>query len=522
MQDQTEHPNKAFQVNTRVTRQLAKRKRRIQRRQHQSRQRLDDGRPVLGRSRAIYEVADRVQAVSHGGLGAIHEVVKRTGLIGRIDAAVMVLAFHRPYHESDHVLNIAYNVVCGGRTLQEIDLQRNDEALLDGLGVDMIPDPTTAGDFCRRFEEHHVTALLGAINDTRLEVWARQGPEFFAERACIDADGSVVPTTGECKEGMALSYKGVWGYHPLLVSLANTGEPLFIVNRPANRPSHEGAAGYLDQAIVLCRRGGFKDILLRGDTDFSQTQHLDRWNADGVCFVFGYDASKGMKGRADGVQASDYHELERRAKRAFVEEDQERSRPERVKGKFVRSHGYKNIILKSEDIAEFAYRPGACETTYRMVVLRKNLSIERGETALFDEVRYFFYITNDPTMSAADVVFASNDRCNQENLIEQLKNGARALHAPVNTLNANWAYMVMAALAWTLKAWTALWLPVDARWRKKHEAERRSWLRMDFRTFRKAVIDVPAQILVSGRQRIWRLLAWRPQLPILFRLLATL
>lgn len=179
-------------------------------------------------------------------------------------------------------------------------------------------------------------------------------------------------------------------------------------------------------------------------------------------------------------------------------------------------------ILASEDIAEFAYRPGACKTTYRMVVLRKNLRLSRGETALPDEVRYFFYLTNDPDLSSADVVFHANDRCNQENLIAQLKNGVRALHAPVNTLNANGAYAVMAALAWSLKAWMALWLPVDPRWRHKHEAERRAWLRMDFRSFRNAVIEVPAQILVSGRQRIWRLLGWRPQLPILFRLLATL
>ncbi len=452
----------------------------------------------------------------------MHRLALKVGLVRRIDEQLKLLKVHKPYHESDHVLNIAYNVMCGGKTLDDIELRRNDEVFLDALGVEAIPDPTTAGDFCRRFTASDVGLLMDALNESRLEVWSRQEPSFTEQRARIDADGSLVATTGECKEGMALSYKGVWGYHPLLVSLANTGEPLFIVNRSGNRSSHDGAAGYLDQAIALCRRGGFSDILLRGDTDFSQTQHLDRWDADGVHFVFGYLAAPNLKQHADGMGDDAFTELVRRARRAFVEEADRRARPPRVKEAFVRAKGYKNITLRSEDIAEFDYKPGACKQAYRMVVLRKNLSIERGETALFDDVRYFFYITNDRNLTAEQVVFEANDRCNQENLIEQLKNGVRALHAPVNTLNANWAYMVMASIAWTLKAWMALSLPISPRWREKHEAERRAWLRMEFRTFRNAVIEVPAQVLQSGRRRIWRFLAWRPQLPVLFRLLHAL
>jgi len=510
-------------VKPNVARQLAKRKHRIHCRLAKAcRRRPDFGRPVLPESKVTYEVADKVRAMPHGGLAALHQLVLETGLVGRLDELVHVLKVHQPYHESDHVLCIAYNVVCGGRTLGDMETRRNDEVYLDALGVEMIPDPTTSGDFCRRFEPSQIHALTTAINETRLEVWKGQGPEFVAQRACIDADGSFVPTAGECKEGMALSYKGGWGYHALVVSLANTGEPLFIVNREGNRQSHEGAAGYLDQAVVLCRRGGFTDILLRGDTDFSQTKHLDRWDNDGVKFVFGYDAIKSLKDRANGVEEEDFVELVRRAKRAFVEDDKRRAQPPRAKEEVVRRKGYKSIVLRSEDVAEFAYRPGACKTDYRMVVLRKNLTIERGGVELFDEIRYFFYITNDRAISATEVVDQSNDRCNQENLIAQLKDGVRALHAPHNTLNANWAYMVMAALPWTLKAWMALALPVSARWREKHQAERRAWLRMDFRTFRKAIIDIPVQILNSGRRRIWKLLAWRPQLPTFFRLIDSL
>jgi hypothetical protein len=476
----------------------------------------------MGRQGVSYEVAERTRAIAHGGLGVVLRIVALCGLVRRLDERVDVLQVHRPYHESDHVLNIAYNILCGGQTLQDIELRRNDEVFLDALGVEAIPDPTTAGDFCRRFERDDIENLMEAINETRLEVWKGQGPEFTDQTARIDTDGSLVATTGECKEGMALSHKGVWGYHPLLVSLANTAEPLFIVNRSGNRPSHEGAAEYLDKAIVLCRRAGFSDILLRGDTDFSQTRHLDRWDDDGVRFIFGYDARANLKEQAERLTVADYAELERRAKRAFVDKDKRRARPARIKEEVVRRKGYKNIRLHSEDVAEFDYSPDACKKTYRMVVLRKNLTIERGETALFDDIRYFFYITNDRELSAEQVVFEANDRCDQENLIEQLKNGVRALHAPVNTLNANWAYMVMASLAWTLKAWMALSLPLDPRWRKKHAAERNMWLRMDFRSFRNAVIDVPAQIVRTGRRLVFRLLAWRPHLPVFFRLLDAL
>ena len=59
---------------------------------------------------------------------------------------------------------------------------------------------------------------------------------------------------------MDIAYDGTWGYHPLVISLANTGEVLSLVNRPGNRPSHEGAAEQVDLAILLCREAGFRRI----------------------------------------------------------------------------------------------------------------------------------------------------------------------------------------------------------------------------------------------------------------------
>lgn len=507
---------KAFQVNVIIAREFAKRQVSIMSRLGAARHRFDSGKPNLPGGRVTYQLSDRVQAVGHGGLAAVHQLVNHLALAARIDQCVHVLKYHRPYHESDHILSLVYNVFCGGRTFADLDLWRKDEAHLNGLDVKSLPHPTTAGDFLRRFDAPDIEDMQDAFNQVRLKVWRAQGPDFTAERARIDVDGSIVPTSGECKEGMALSYKNVWGYQPLVVSFANTREPLFLCNRSGNRPSHEGAHAYIDRAIALVRDAGFTDVLLRGDTDFSQTRFLDGWDSQGVAFVFGYDAMKTLKDTAGNLE---YSRLTRRAAAAFTDVDKQRTKPIRHKEAWVRAKGYKNIVLVSEDMAEFDYSPTACAKTYRMVVLRKNLSVERGENVLFEDVRYFFYITNDRDLTTQEVIHEANHRCNQENLIEQLKNGVGALRAPSNTLLSNWAYMVIVSLAWSLKAWMALTLPVSPANRSQHEAERRAWLTMEFRTFLNAVILVPAQIIQSGRRRIWRLLAWRPQLPALFRLL---
>jgi hypothetical protein len=239
-----------------------------------------------------------------------------------------------------------------------------------------------------------------------------------------------------------------------------------------------------------------------------------------VRFVFGYDARANLIERAEGADEETYHELVTRAEAQIA--TTARTRPRNVKDGIVRERNYKVLRQTAQDVVEFSYRPGNCKRDYRVVALRKNISVERGENVLFCEYRYFFYITNDRNMTADEVIDQARQRCNQENLISQLKSDVRALHAPVNTLNANWAYMTMAALAWTLKAWSALLLPVTPRWAERHNEQRRRLLTMEFRTFRQAFIEIPAQILTTGRRVRWRILAYNQRLGAFFRLLDTL
>jgi hypothetical protein len=491
------------------------RKRRIERRLA-PRHWAPQDRPMLSASNIHYEFAARIRGLGCGGIGAVHLLARHIGLIQAIDDSLHLFRVHLPYHESDHVLNIAYNLMAGGNCLEDIELLRNDEGYLDALGASRIPDPTTAGDFCRRFQKpEQVVLLMEIFNQVRLNVWKKQ-PASFLDVAIIDADGTIAPTTGECKEGMDIAYNGVWGYHPLVISLANTKEPLYLVNRSGNRPSHEQAAEYLDKGIDLCRQAGFKCIWERGDTDFSQTKHLDRWDAQpDVRFLFGMDAREALELQATLLDSADWRRLQRPPK--YEVKTEERTRPANIKERIVQERNFENLVTKWEDVAEFDYQPVACKKAYRMIVLRKKIAVKRGQATLWDEYRYFFFITNEREMLAEELVLLANERCDQENLIEQLKNGVKAMKMPVADLVSNWAYMVMASLAWTLKAWFGLNLPVNPRHREKHENRKMEILKMEFKRFANAVIRLPCQIVRTGRRILYRLLSWNPWQEALLR-----
>ncbi len=510
-------------MNAKIRQQLANRKRRIVRRLDKTKIGKVD-QPMFTATNIHYEIAERTRGLAHGGIGAMHALARRLGLIDAIDRRLHLLKIHLPFHESDHVLNFAYNALCEGDRLQDIELRRNDEVFLDALGAQRIPDPTTAGDFCRRFTVADIQTLQEVFHETRLKAWAEQPVEFFDE-ALIDMDGTLVETTGQCKQGMDIAYDGTWGYHPLVLTLANTGEVLSIVNRSGNRPSHEGAAAQVDRCLEVCFAGGFRQVLLRGDTDFSQTEQLDRWDDDPrVRFIFGYDATPNLHAIADQLPERIWKKLERPPR--YQAKSAPRRRPDKVKDDIVRQRQFETLRLQCEHVAECNYRPTACRKTYRMIVLRKNISKEKGEQRLIDEIRYFFYITNEWVAEPEEIVLGpkgANGRCHQENLLAQLHNGCHALRAPVDNLDSNWAYMVMTALAWNLKAWWALLLPEEpGRWREKHQQEKRWLLGLEFKTFVQAFVRLPCQLVRTAGRLLYRLLAWNPYQGIFFRLVDAL
>ena len=475
---------------------LRNRKHRIERRLDPRRRWSEQPAPMLSASNIHFEMAERDRAVNYGGIGAIHLMGQRLGLAEEIDGRVQLLKRHLPYHESDHVLNLAYNALLDGQRLEDIELRRNDEAFLDGLGAQRIPDPTTSGDFTRRFDQGAIVDLMEAINSTRQKVWKEQ-PRGFLSHAFIDTDGTIAATFGECKGGIGLSYKGVWGYAPLIISLANTREVLYLVNRPGNAVSHEGCVPWIDRAIELVAPHA-GEITLRGDTDFTLTGELDRWDSQGIKFLFGMDAHPKVVQLAEALREEAWKPLERLPRYEIATEP--RRKAPRLKEAIVRFRGYLNKKLVGESVAEFDYQPTKCRRSYRLVVVRKNISIQKGEAMLFEDIKYLFYITNHTDYLAEEIVALANGRCDQENVIEQLKNGVNAMRMPVADLLSNWAYMVTSALAWNLKSWYGLLMPNRQRGLEL--------VQMEFRRFLHAIVLLPAQIVRSGRRIIYRIMSY--------------
>jgi len=256
--------------------------------------------PVLGRANVVYELAERTRAVAHGGMGMVAKLVKALGLAGEIDASLDLLALHKPYYESDHVLNVAYNALCGARTLDDIELRRADQVFLDG----------NRGGFPARPD--HGGGLLPALRRGLGHGPPRGGEPGAAPRVGSPA-GFVLLQDGchrRRRHGRADRCRGQAGHRHWLqrhMGLFGFDGQLrqycraAVLGPPRRQPPlHEGVVPLYDRAICLCRQAGFADILLRGDTDFSLTTEFDRWDDDGVRFVFGYNAWAGMVSRAGG------------------------------------------------------------------------------------------------------------------------------------------------------------------------------------------------------------------------------
>lgn len=460
------------------------------------------------RSPKLHARVEASESTALGGLALAAGLVARLRVAQSIDERLSLLHSRRPYHESDHVLTHVYNLFVGGSAIEDIaDLQQS-EPVRRMLGAARIPDPSTAGDFLRRFDRKSIASLDEAIDEAQERAWKRR----YGNRRCalgiVDLDSHVRHVYGNQKEGADFTYKGGFGYHPLVISLAETQECLRLVNRSGNKTSAEGAADELAGLVPLLARR-FEKVLVRGDSAFARQDIFDVCDENGLSFAMVSGAQQNFAALAEGLDERCWRRFQETAA-SSTPEGKTRRRGRNLRRLRARRRGKRDLRLEKQWLAEIDYTPARSEKTYRLIIRKQRIEeSEQGE--LFELWRYRYVLTNLPrSVSTEEVVRQTYRRCDQENVIEQLQNGVAAMRMPTGSFLANYAHLVCARLAHNLKSWLAmLALPGEvARW--------------EWKRFRKAFVYVAATLVRSARQNILRLASSHRFAPILQRAIVRL
>ena len=438
------------------------------------------------------EIEKRGKVTAYGGLALAHKLVNGLDLPRDIDREMELLKFHLPYHESDHVLTHVYNLFTGGTCIEDIANLQDSEAFKNLVGACRVPDPTTAGDFLRRFGSHELGVVDTVLDETRAKVW-KALPRGRRCRITVDLDSTIKPVYGECKQGADFSYTGKWSYHPLLISTAETNECLRLINRPGNASSAEGVEDALDPCLERLT-GIFDRVFVRGDSAFYRTELIKLCEAHGADFAFVMRSCPALEQAVRALPEARFRPFAPRLDQACSRRlKQHRRKRQRIRRLKARQRGYRTLSTQAEWVAEMRYRPSGLDRSYRVLVKRQLIEERNGQAALLERYQYHFVITSIQDLPAADLVRFAYARCNQENTIEQLKHGLAALRMPTGELLANAAFMLAALIAWNLKAWLSLLaLPAES-------------LRWEWKRFRHAFVYVASKIVTRARTSVAQL-----------------
>jgi hypothetical protein len=462
---------------------------------------------VLGTPKLQLEQDCRAPTTAYGGTALIVGLLRKTGAAEVIDRSVTVFARHNPYHESDHIIAQTTSLMLGGECLEDLALLQHDRAMLQMLGASRTPDPTTAGDFLRRFDETINPGALGglrfAVDTIQDRVWklARVRRPNVRRRlgnwGIVDLDSHISPTYAHQKQGADFSHDGRWSYHPLIVSLANTTEILDTVQRAGNAHSASGAAESLDRVLpTVFGRYHFPNVLVRGDSAFDQAAVRSACDRHGASYAMVAREIGDKPRHAMAVADPDWQPYTPRSTRTRLARRESgsacRLRGRDEHGIKVSERRYRTKRKLRIEVAEVPYTATGSETPCRLVIQRERLEDRQfdGQYFLFTEEYQFRYIvTNLPHVyTAGEVVDLVNERCDQENVIEQFKNGLPGWRNPVSEFAGNAAYLQIARLAWNLgKAIALIGLPAEAiRW---------GWKRL-----RRTIFVVAATVIRRSRQ----------------------
>ena len=443
------------------------------------------GGPVL-RHPKLHLSSEASDATPYGGLALAAGLVRSLGLAQDLDRELSLLASHRPFHESDHVLTHVYNLYAGGTCIEDIADLQTSEPVRRILGADRIPDPTTAGDFLRRFDAEALGALNRVIDQAQEKVWKRRYGKKKAERAIVDLDSCVRPVYGDQKEGTDFTYKGSFGYHPLVISLAGTLECLRLVNRSGNTTSADGSESHLRELFPMLDRR-FKQVIVRGDSAFATQAIFDACDEAGHFFAVVSPQKPNFARLFEALPGEQWKPYRERKERPVRQGKRRKRGPNRRRERAL-SRNKRNLQLEKQWIVEVPYQPTRSDRPYRLIARYQEIE-EHEQGHLFKLTRFRYILSNlPPSVSAEEVMDLTYQRCDQENLIEQLQSGVAALRMPTGGMLSNAAFMTCARLAHNLKPWLAqLALPLET-------------MRWEWKRFRRAFVYCAARVVHSARQ----------------------
>jgi hypothetical protein len=454
---------------------------------------------VMRHPRLHLESDPRGEITHYGGLVLVQQFMRRFEVAKRLDGALILFKRHAPYHESDHVLALAYTLYADGRCLEDQAVLQGSEAVRRLVGACRIPDPTTAGDFLRRFKTTQaVEQLSGVIDELQEAVWSKLPARQRRQRkkhewALVDLDGHVKPLYGVQKEGADFSYDGRWSYQPLVVSLGGSGECLKVVNQPGSARSSDAAAQALQEVLPRVRRH-FRGALVRGDTDFDRSDIFNAVMAEKAYFAIGARLYPKRAALAERIAEEDWEPFVPRANRKPQSGSLRCGRTANYRRQKAAERGYRTLSTLAQWVSEIDYQPHGLAAACRMIVRRILIQESDGQGALFEHFRYRLVLTNLPrSHTAHQIVDLTYQRCDQENVIEQFGHGIAGWRMPVAEFMGNSAWLEIARLAWNLGKWIAqIALP-------------REVVRWEWKRFRRHFVYIAAKVLKLGRSWVVRL-----------------
>ena len=441
----------------------------------------------------------RGEMTHYGGLVLAQQFVRRFGVGQRLDGALKLFKRHAPYHESDHVLALAYTLYADGRCLEDQAVLQGSEAVRRLVGACRIPDPTTAGDFLRRFKSaQDVEHLSGVIDEVQEAVWSKLGRTVCRRRkkhefALIDLDGHIKPLYGVQKQGADFSYDGRWSYQPLVVSLGGSGECLKVVNQPGSARPSDAAAKAVKEVLPGVKRH-FRNALVRGDTDFDRSDIFNAVIDEGAYFAIGGRVYPKRAALVEAIAEQSWTPFVPRAERQERSGPSRRGRTPNYRRQKAAERGYRRLRTVKQWVSEIAYQPHGLRAACRMIVRRVLIEETDGQGALFTHFRYRLVLSNLPrSYTPGQVIDLTYQRCDQENVIEQFGQGIAGWRMPVAEFMGNSAWLEIARLAWNLGKWIAqIALP-------------REVVRWEWKRFRRHFVYIAAKVLKSGRRWVVRL-----------------